>query len=149
MSNSPPPASTLNRDANEPVNTQNESISASNLAQSKNELVSDEIKMKETASHCSSYALISMVVHWIRYFPKISGIHNTCASPSKFMFSRHGLNLLKYSSSNSVWPCFVVRKMIYRTICLYSISISLLNPCIVWLSFPTSLSLFSIILLLC
>ena len=48
MSNSPPPASTLNRDANEPVNTQNESISASTLAQSKNELVSDEIKTKKT-----------------------------------------------------------------------------------------------------
>ena len=68
--------------------------------------------MKHKALNLFFSSFISSVVHWLRPLPMICGLHNTCSPPSKFIFYRHKFNLIKYSSSDSVLPWFLVRKMI-------------------------------------
>ena len=74
--------------------------------------LSSSVKTKHIALNISFSALISVVVNLLRYLPMICGLYNMCSPPAKFMSSRRELNLLKYSSSDYVWPCFVVSKNI-------------------------------------
>ena len=94
--------------------------------------------MKHIALNISFSALIFVVVHWITYLPVTCGLHNTCAPPSRFMFSRHDLNLLKYSSSDSVWPLFVVRKMIIYSCKVKSVFSFMSTPSVVFFIFWNS-----------